>query len=688
MTRIVARLFKALKSLRTLLFTVFFVCFSYFLFSDAYLKLSLNHVHNLRVVWPFSDRNNSEAEGQKDSRFTLSPELHSYREPRTVTYDFTLEKVLVEPDGVKKEVLAVNGLFPGPTIEVRSGDELVVNVFNGLGESTSLHWHGIRHTKGSVSQDGAVGVTGCAIPPGRNQTYRFHIDDEQSGTFWYHSHYPTQRADGLYGALIIHPPFEIDIIPANDTKSKGPLPGELKLRVPTGIPMSRVYGRNSADESSRNMTKDQVILLGDWYHRSGKQVFDWYQSLRSAGKEPVPDSTLANGMQASNCTKLQALVKSIECREAAYPRIMVDAKKRNILRLVNVGSQNSLHFSVDDHLLRLVEADGTRIDPVVVKEVPIALGQRYGLELIPNAPNVKEGSVFWARYHLDMDNMPYPCVYLFSLFSIPSNLNIASDRNPLLDLQPKAILQYSSKSKSTQITPQKLPETQFWNIPESEQLDPLTLLPLEESQRVLPPAEDVVLIYVTSMTRTSTGGKPFGYVNQTTWKPNLQEPILARPSASLDEESPTELIVPIRSELESTPNSSSSSSNSTPWKNGKGKVVDIIVNNLEEDPHPFHLHSHHFWPLYTFQARIGKGSYRWDRPPSLPTTAPALRDTFLVPQRGYAVFRVLFDTPGYWLFHCHMEIHLSSGMAMIFDVMGDRISEEERKKASGTCQNI
>lgn len=41
-----------------------------------------------------------------------------------------------------------SGLFPGPTIEVRSGDLLVVNVYNKLSEATSLHWHGIRHPAG------------------------------------------------------------------------------------------------------------------------------------------------------------------------------------------------------------------------------------------------------------------------------------------------------------------------------------------------------------------------------------------------------------------------------------------------------------------------------------------------------------------------------------------------------------
>jgi FtsP/CotA-like multicopper oxidase with cupredoxin domain len=41
------------------------------------------------------------------------------------------------------------GQFPGPTVEVRSGDTLVVEVLNRLEESVSIHWHGL-HMRGNV----------------------------------------------------------------------------------------------------------------------------------------------------------------------------------------------------------------------------------------------------------------------------------------------------------------------------------------------------------------------------------------------------------------------------------------------------------------------------------------------------------------------------------------------------------
>ena len=44
------------------------------------------------------------------------------------------------------------GHFPGPVIEARSGDEIVVDVYNGLAdnEGTAFHWHGLS-MRGAIS---------------------------------------------------------------------------------------------------------------------------------------------------------------------------------------------------------------------------------------------------------------------------------------------------------------------------------------------------------------------------------------------------------------------------------------------------------------------------------------------------------------------------------------------------------
>lgn len=49
--------------------------------------------------------------------------------------------------------------------------------------------------------DGVPGIAQCGIPVGHNFTCKLTLN--RSGTFWWHSHYRTQRANGLFGAMII-----------------------------------------------------------------------------------------------------------------------------------------------------------------------------------------------------------------------------------------------------------------------------------------------------------------------------------------------------------------------------------------------------------------------------------------------------------------------------------------------------
>jgi FtsP/CotA-like multicopper oxidase with cupredoxin domain len=46
----------------------------------------------------------------------------------------------------EREMLVINGAFPGPTIEANWGDTIQVTVHNTLQEGTTLHWHGLLQT--------------------------------------------------------------------------------------------------------------------------------------------------------------------------------------------------------------------------------------------------------------------------------------------------------------------------------------------------------------------------------------------------------------------------------------------------------------------------------------------------------------------------------------------------------------
>lgn len=83
------------------------------------------------------------------------------------SYDFTISRATLSPDGVAREMIVVNNQFPGPLLEANWGDIVEVTVFNnitGPEEPTSLHYHGVLQSQTPWS-DGTPGVSrkGCYV---------------------------------------------------------------------------------------------------------------------------------------------------------------------------------------------------------------------------------------------------------------------------------------------------------------------------------------------------------------------------------------------------------------------------------------------------------------------------------------------------------------------------------------------
>ncbi|QRW22763.1 Multicopper oxidase [Rhizoctonia solani] len=124
-----------------------------------------------------------------------------------VNYEFDVANGLIAPDGVTRNAILVNGRFPGPLISANKGDTIKVTVRNKLSDPTmrrsttiTLAWSFQHRT---AEDDGPAFVTQCPIPPQESYTYNLSLDD-QTGTYWYHSHLSSQYVDGLRGPLVIY----------------------------------------------------------------------------------------------------------------------------------------------------------------------------------------------------------------------------------------------------------------------------------------------------------------------------------------------------------------------------------------------------------------------------------------------------------------------------------------------------
>ncbi|KAG1733195.1 laccase, partial [Suillus paluster] len=253
------------------------------------------------------------------------------RGPKT---NLTISNKVISPDGFARSATLAGGTFPGPIIAAKKGEKFEINVVNrltddGMLKSTSVHWHGLNQN-GTNYVDGVSFVTQCPIAQNHSFLHSFDAG-EQTGTYWYHSHYSTQYCDGLRGALIIYDPED---------------------------PLSYLYDVD--DETT-------VITLADWYH----VVAPVLSHLNIGGI--TGNSTLINGLgryQGGPKSKL-AVVK-------------VKHGKRYRLRLVAMSCHSNFIFSIDNHNLTVIEADGELTEPLLVDSLQILAGQRYSVVLHAN----------------------------------------------------------------------------------------------------------------------------------------------------------------------------------------------------------------------------------------------------------------------------------------------------------------
>ncbi|MEQ8572012.1 MAG: multicopper oxidase family protein [Deltaproteobacteria bacterium] len=124
-------------------------------------------------------------------------------DPNVVEVRLTAAPIWIDlTDEIGFEGYGYNGRWPGPTLQAKVGDEVVVHFENQLPEPTTVHWHGLRIPD---AMDGSPRIQ-APVQPGETYTYRFVVPE--AGTFWYHPHVRSneQIEKGLYGTFVVREP--------------------------------------------------------------------------------------------------------------------------------------------------------------------------------------------------------------------------------------------------------------------------------------------------------------------------------------------------------------------------------------------------------------------------------------------------------------------------------------------------
>jgi FtsP/CotA-like multicopper oxidase with cupredoxin domain len=242
-------------------------------------------------------------------------------DPRTIELTLTAAPARLSLlPGKHSDVYAYNGRVPGPTLEFREGDRVLIHFRNELPEATTVHWHGLHIP---ASSDGSPFHP---VEAGTTHDYAFTIPRGSAGTYWYHPHphhvTGPQVARGLYGAIIVRA--------ADD-----PLPA--------------------------TSFRERLIVLSD-------------NRFRSDGAIDLPQVDTPEGrIDLENGREGDVVFVNGE----VLPTLAIGSGEVQRWRIVNASAARVYRLAVTGHSLLQVGTDGGLFErPVEVSEVVLANGER------------------------------------------------------------------------------------------------------------------------------------------------------------------------------------------------------------------------------------------------------------------------------------------------------------------------
>ncbi|BBH06220.1 laccase 7 [Prunus dulcis] len=376
--------------------------------------------------------------------------------------------------------------------------------------------------------------------------------------------------------------------------------------------------------------KEIPIILGEW----------WNGNVVDIENEGIATGIAPNN---SNAYSINGLPGDLyDCSQNQTYEVQVVKGKTYLLRIINAALNNQLFYKIANHNMTVVAIDAAYTTPYVTDVVVIAPGQTTDVLITANQ---QTGSYYMAA-------TPY----------MSANINFDNT---------------TKEASSATRTPRHHPRScRPYPIPATRQR-PTSSTPISPDSLAGPSgsrSHQRGRAHVRDR-RSESGAVS---VNAT-----CQGPFNNRLSASMNNESfqlPTNLSMMQAQFYNPAVEFDYTDSNisldlslvyapkSTKVKTLKfNSTVEIVLQNtafLAIENHPIHLHGFNFHVLAQ-----GFGNYDpINDPQKFNLVNPQIRNTIGVPVGGWAVIRFTANNPGMWFMHCHLDVHLPWGLAMVFEV--------------------
>ncbi|KAL3504634.1 hypothetical protein ACH5RR_034475 [Cinchona calisaya] len=512
-----------------------------------------------------------------------------------------------------KNILTVNGKFPGPTLYAHRGDTVIVDVINKGKENITIHWHGVKQPRNPWS-DGPEYVTQCPIKPGNNFSEKVIFSDEE-GTLWWHAHSDWSRAT-VHGAIIIYP------------------------RPGSPYPFPKPYA-------------EVPIILGEWWKEDVRVVFE--RLIRTGGQPNDSDAYTINGHPGD----------LYPCSKSGTFQLNVLHGKSYLFRMMNTAMNEILFFAIKNHKLTVVGIDASYTKPLTRDYIAISPGQSLDILFFAN----QEPDYYYmaARPYVSGVNVSFDNTTTTGLVKYNGIRGPFLPRPPLLPYLPcfndtSAAVNFSGSLRSLATKDHSIDvpikvnkrikstiSINAFPCPNNTCEGPngTRLAASMNNITFKEPSLDILQAYYYKI-RGIFGDKfpkhpPFVF--------NYTADIL-----------PLELEISKRG--------------TQVRKIRYNSTVEVVfqgTNLVAGIDHPMHLHGYSFyvvgWGLGNFNETKDPKSYNLVDPPR--------RNTVAVPKNGWTTIRFRANNPGVWLMHCHLERHLTWGMNTVFIVRNGKKPEEK-----------
>ncbi|XP_053377652.1 uncharacterized protein LOC123528865 isoform X2 [Mercenaria mercenaria] len=559
-----------------------------------------------------------------------------------------MSRVITADGQTSRVVIAINGRFPGPRIEVWEHQTLNITIVNTLyTESVSVHAHGL-HQKGTPWMDGVAFVTQCPVLPG--QTFMHVFKAYPPGTFFYHAHIGDQRSMGLYGPLIVRP-----------TKNRIIEDNEI------------IISLQDWNNLMNAETSYQREITEQFDFETNEKIDQTYSVDRAKFGRFAFQSGLVNG-------KGRFWNTSNTNNGAPLERFKIRFGTRYRFRIIGAMFMYPMRVFIYGQRLTLRSSDAYNVDQLDVQSIIVHPGERY--DFYWQAPEANE--VTSKELLLVAETIETPESLGFSKYhAAEAVLEFEEFEGPSPPLNPL------NSREETCTSALKCPtfNCPYKYYPPDEHRGCITfdevnnIDPNQNYNEVLGNKVDEEYFYNFAFPGPE-GNRP-GSVNGRRF---------IMPTVSLLTQA-DELTTQCNESCEIDGVCKCTYIQKLP-SNKLVQFVLLVLGSGAGASHPIHLHGHSFYVMkmgfgtydpntanltnkseditctdknnYCSSASWTNASWAGGNVPGL-NPRPPQKDTVIVPAGGYVVIRFRTDNPGIWTFHCHIDLHNTHGMAMVID---------------------